>query len=204
MARRSDHTRDELQQMALAAAEQLLDEQGVAALSTRKVAAAIGYSAGALYLVFRNLDDLCWQINARTLAALQAQLDSLPRYDASRPCLRAYAHSYLNFARGYPHRWALLFEHSAPEGSDAPEWLHSAIERLFERLEARLLDAVPAVSQEEVTLGARTLWSAVHGVTQLTLRDKLFLGRESGPEAMIDNLVDCYLDGWLARAGGAQ
>lgn len=203
MARRSDHTREELQLMALEAAEHLLDKQGIGALSTRKVASAIGYSAGALYLVFKNLDDLCWQINARTLAALQSQLDALPHGEAADVCLRAYAHCYLDFARQWPHRWALLFEHSAPEGDDAPAWLNCAIQQLFERLEARLSEIGPSRERAAVQLGSRTLWSAVHGITQLTLRDKLFLAGTAGPEAMVDNLVNCYLDGWQSDARGA-
>ena len=58
MARRSDHSREELREMALAATEEIIDQQGLAGLTARKVAAGIGYTVGTLYLVFRNLDDL--------------------------------------------------------------------------------------------------------------------------------------------------
>ena len=53
MARRSDHSREELREMAITAAEQIVVEQGYEGLSARKVAAAIGYTVGTLYLVFR-------------------------------------------------------------------------------------------------------------------------------------------------------
>lgn len=70
MARRSDHSRDELREMALTAAEQIVLENGYESLSARKVASAIGYTVGTLYLVFENLDDLVLQVNARTLDRL--------------------------------------------------------------------------------------------------------------------------------------
>ena len=116
MARRSDHSREELQEMALTAAETLLDEHGGAALSTRKVAAAIGYSVGALYLSFKNLDDLCWQINARTLCGLMNALDQQVDAPNPRERLKGYASAYLSYAQQWSHRWALLFDHSPVKG----------------------------------------------------------------------------------------
>ena len=63
MGRRNEHSRAELREIALQAAEHLVAEGGLAALSTRKVAAHIGYTVGSLYLVFHNLDDLIIQMN---------------------------------------------------------------------------------------------------------------------------------------------
>ena len=74
MARRSDHSREELREMALSAAEQIVVEQGYEGLSARKVASAIGYTVGTLYLVFENIDDLILNINARTLDRLHAKM----------------------------------------------------------------------------------------------------------------------------------
>lgn len=74
MGRRNEHTREELREIALQAAEQLVAEHGLAGLSTRKVVGRIGYTVGSLYMVFRNLDDLIAQMNERTLETLQARL----------------------------------------------------------------------------------------------------------------------------------
>ena len=196
MARRSDHSREELQEMALTAAETLLDEHGGAALSTRKVAAAIGYSVGALYLSFKNLDDLCWQINARTLCGLMNALDQQVDAPNPRERLKGYASAYLSYAQQWSHRWALLFDHSSSEGDEAPEWLQATIAELFTRIEADLAELHPEETPEDITLAARTLWSSVHGITQLKLRDKLFFGGESAAQQMTDSLIDRYLDGW--------
>lgn len=200
MARRSDHTREELQEMALIAAETLLDEQGGAALSTRKVASAIGYSVGSLYLVFKNLDDLCWQINARTLEGLMQTLEQQSADQSPRDRLKAYANAYLDYAREWSHRWALLFDHSTDEG-DAPEWLQDKIATLFGRVEVDLAELYPDETPEDITLAARTLWGGVHGITQLKMRDKLFFGGDSAAQLMTDSLIDRYLDGWAYTKG---
>ena len=74
MGRRSDHSRDELYVMALDAAESIVREDGFPALTARKVAARIGYTAGTLYNIFRNQDDLIIHLNARTLGRLDAEM----------------------------------------------------------------------------------------------------------------------------------
>lgn len=203
MARRSDHTREELQEMALTAAETLLDEQGSAALSTRKVASAIGYSVGSLYLIFKNLDDLCWQINARTLDGLTQALEQQSADQPPRDRLKAYANTYLNYARDWSHRWALLFDHSTDEG-EAPEWLQEKIAVLFGRVEIDLAELYPNETPEDITLAARTLWGSVHGITQLKMRDKLFFGGASAAQLMTDSLIDRYLDGWSQTKGNGE
>ena len=45
-------------------AERIVAEHGHSGLSARKVASAIGYTVGTLYLVFDNLDDLVLQVRA--------------------------------------------------------------------------------------------------------------------------------------------
>ncbi|UTW12519.1 TetR/AcrR family transcriptional regulator [Marinobacterium rhizophilum] len=195
MARRREHSRETLAELALCAAERLLDEQGIAELSTRRIAADIGYSAATLYSVFDNLDDLCWQLNARTLAQLLAQLDALGEMPP-REALKAYALCYVAFAARWPERWSLLFEHRTPETLQVPAWLNASIERLFLQIEGRLAELVPEASASERALTARTLWSGVHGVAVLQLRGKLFLPPQGKQEQMLTTLVDYHLDGW--------
>ena len=61
MGRRADHSRDELFKMAVEAATKIVAKQGVRMLSTRRIAARMGYSAGTLYQLFDNRRILCPQ-----------------------------------------------------------------------------------------------------------------------------------------------
>lgn len=194
MARRSDHSREELQEMALEAAERILDTQGEAALSARKVATEIGYSAGALYLVFQNRDDLCWQLNGRTLQKLLTALEHVNCEDPIE-CLKQFAEIYLTFATVWTPRWSLLFEHRSADEVEAPQWLSNRIDELFRKLEQPLAQCFPQLDQAAISQMARTLWGGVHGVTILSLRDKLFLNQQADPRQMLDDLVETYVRG---------
>ncbi|GGO79432.1 hypothetical protein GCM10011348_13680 [Marinobacterium nitratireducens] len=200
MARPREHSAEELRELALSAAGRLLDEQGIEALSARRIAAAIGYSAATLYSVFRNLDDLCWHLNAQTLGQLHAALGAVGGSEP-RAQLHAYAAAYVAFARAQPQRWSLLFEHRTSPGVDIPDWLGASIERLFERVEAPLRALAPAASEADIRLQARTLWGSVHGLAVLQQRGKLFLSGDQASLRMLPTLVDQYLDGWLSARG---
>ena len=102
--------------MALTAAEAIIADQGFPALSARKVAGAIGYTVGTLYLVFENLDDLILQVNGRTLDRLHRQIieDQSDDADAQARLLQL-GHSYIRFADAEPHAWKMIFEHRLGE-----------------------------------------------------------------------------------------
>src|SRR5512134_263577 len=110
MARRSDHSRDEMREMSLNATEEIVAREGYAALSTRRVAAAIGYTVGTLYLVFRNFDELILQVNARTLDALSARLLEAAGAAEGVPRALALGRAYLRFATERPRLWRMVFE----------------------------------------------------------------------------------------------
>ncbi len=88
MGRRNEHSRDELRALALRAAGEIVAEGdgkgGVGALSMREVARRIGYTVGALYIVFENLDDLIVQLNEQTVIELRAALERI-RGRANQP-----------------------------------------------------------------------------------------------------------------------
>ena len=67
MGRRSDHSRDEIRNMAIDASAKIVETEGFKSLTARKVASKIGYTVGTLYHVFRNFDDLVIHMNARTI-----------------------------------------------------------------------------------------------------------------------------------------
>jgi AcrR family transcriptional regulator len=62
MARRSEHTQEQIKELILTAAETIIVKQGVAALTVRKIAQEIGYTVGSIYMVFANMQDLMMHI----------------------------------------------------------------------------------------------------------------------------------------------
>ncbi|MCG6862018.1 MAG: TetR/AcrR family transcriptional regulator [Chromatiaceae bacterium] len=197
MARRSDHSREEIREMALEAAERIIDEQGYAALTARKVAAGIGYTVGTLYLVFQNLDDLVLQVNGRTLDALHARLTTAAEdCGDGAACVLALGHAYLAFAHANRNRWGTLFEHNLPPGREVPDGYRAKVAANFELVEAQLRQAAPHRFPDEIQEAARALWSGVHGVCILGLTERLGILGSGTLETLVESLVGNYLRGF--------
>jgi AcrR family transcriptional regulator len=200
VARRSDHSREELREMAVTAAEHIVVDQGYEGLSARKVAAAIGYTVGTLYLVFENLDDLVLHVNARTLDRLHARLSETQAQcvDAS-DCLLQLGQVYIRFADEDPHRWAMVFEHRFPEGQVVPAWYQEKIARMFALVEAGLEPLSEQHTHAEITQASRALWGGVHGICILALAGNLGVAGVDSVQELTKTLITTYLKGFAAN-----
>ena len=201
MGRRNQHSREQQQDMAITAAELLIVREGMAGLSMRKVAQAIGYTVGNLYLLFANQDVLLAAVNERTgdavYAALRDGVDSEP--DAARKP-HALAAAYIAFGQRHPHRWRLLFEHSLPAEATRPQAVELRIGRLYELVESTLVQAVATLPEGERRLAATVLWSSVHGLCVLAVTRKLRWSGNTDARRYSDYLVDRYLAGLKLHA----
>lgn len=199
MARRNDHSREQLHQLALSATLGIIAEQGLAGVSMRKVAAVMGYSAGSLYSVFTNLDDLLLQANRLTLEQLSAHLSRVESYPQAEAQIQALAQAYWEFAQQYPLLWRAIFEH-IPVTYSAPDWHQQQISQLFRQIEAPLARLMPAQSPEQVAYAARALWSGVQGICFLAMTDKLAVVNAPTTESLLRFLVQTFLAGLAQTA----
>ncbi|MCU7853268.1 MAG: TetR/AcrR family transcriptional regulator [Candidatus Thiodiazotropha sp. (ex Monitilora ramsayi)] len=200
MSRRSDHSREEIREMALAAAETIASEQGYTGLSARKVASAIGYTVGTLYLVFDNLDDLILQVNGRTLDHLHAQMvKEQNQHQDARERLLQLGHTYIRFADEDPHRWEMIFEHHLPEDHETPKWFLEKVARMFLLVETGLEPLAKQHSPQEITQAARALWGGVHGICILAVTRKLDVVGVDSVQDLSQSLMDNYLRGFTGH-----
>lgn len=92
------------------AATQIIDEEGVEAVSARRVAELAGYSYATIYNYFKDLNDLLWHcvpeyINRLTDLVDPKKLSSLTGADKLRQACRAYAQFFLD----HPHSFRFMF-----------------------------------------------------------------------------------------------
>lgn len=202
MARRSDHSREEIRQMALEAAENIVVEKGLEGLSARKVAKAIGYTVGTLYLVFENIDDLILQINARTLDRLYADMaETQTTARDGRDRLLQLGEVYIRFADGDSHRWSMIFEHRLAEGRELPDWYREKIARMFTIVEEALMPLADGRPRKEVAQAARVIWGGVHGVCILAVGNRLGIAGVDSVQDLTKSLISNYLAGFTGSAG---
>jgi AcrR family transcriptional regulator len=197
MGRRSDHSREELLEMAVAAATKIVAKQGLKRLSTRLIAARMGYSAGTLYQLFDNLDDIILHVNARTLEGLSAACRDVDFAAGPEASLYELARRYIDYTGRNPNLWAAVFEHSLPRGRTAPKWYAEKSGMLLEFGERAI---TPLFGPDEETARrheANVLWAGLYGIGSLATTGKLPASEE--PELMALSLIRNYLVGLRER-----
>ena len=199
MARRSEHSLEEIKAMVLDAAETIVIEEGFSALKARNIAREIGYTVGSIYMVFTNMADLILHINARTLDAIAAQLEQAQDGSAEES-IETLTLTYLSYARQHFDRWRTVFDYRRLDSAEIPGWYQEKIDSVFAPVEARFAQLTPELTDADRRRAARALWCGVHGICVLSLTEPQTKADIKEIEATIVLLVRNFMRGWVAHA----
>ncbi|MDA7946128.1 MAG: TetR/AcrR family transcriptional regulator [Hyphomicrobiaceae bacterium] len=193
MARRSDHTREELTRMALDAAHAITADEGLRGLRARQIARDIGYTIGTLYNLFEDFDDLILHMNGETLDALYRTCSEVELKGDPTEDLEALADRYLEFTRGHQQQWSAVFEHTLPRGRAVPDWYSEKVAKLME-LEARALAPLfPGGNPDRIAHHARVLWTSLFGMALVESAERLPEGETA--RSLVRSLIGTYVAG---------
>jgi AcrR family transcriptional regulator len=167
--------REKLRCELILAAERSIGAKGLAGLKTRELARDIGCANGAVYNLVEDMDELILLVGSRTLERLDA---SLTAAESDGPAsagetLARIAVAYCDFAADNLELWRALFEHRMAPGKPIPEWAIEQQMELFRHIYRPLATLFPKRSAAELSVTARSLFSAVHGMVALGLEQKL-------------------------------
>jgi len=186
------------------AAQGLLETEGAAALSLRRVAKEAGVSHTAPYRHFRDKHALLEAVAASGFRALEARLaviaDRAPS-DSRRQILLA-CRAYVAETMAYPARTHLMFGGFLDPSRRSAE-LAAAIEESFSQFVATIRRGEGTLYRDLTTRDlVLALWSATHGLALLAAGGQLRgLAQADEPENLAERLVELLLAG-LARDEG--
>lgn len=204
MARRNDHSREELRSMMLDSAIRIAGTEGFEALTARRLARDVGYAVGTIYNVFKTMDDLYLEVNGHTLDALYGLMEKTVAENKSKPPadqMKALAASYIKFTRDEAPYWRMLFGQRLPPGHDLPEWYAGKVEKLFEPLAGTLAALYGPQDKERIRKATKVLWASVHGMCVLQDTGKVDLTLDGED---IQELADFLVDNFTAQHQSAQ
>ena len=195
MARRSDHTRDELKRLMILSAKQIIAEQGLSGLSARELADRVGYSAGTIYNIFDNLNEIILSVEAEVLEALEQQLSAIPNDIPPRQQLHAFADQYIKFISEHYNLWYLLCEQNTTSGKSLPDWYTEKLNSLVTILENMLESFFNETDADNCQKAARVFWATLHGIILLSGHGKLSVISPDETNDSIELLVTTYVAG---------
>jgi len=187
MARRSEHSLEEIKLMVLDAAEEIVQKEGFSALKIRRIVADIGYTVGSVYMVFANMDDLHVQLKTRTLLSLLHACESAHDIDS-------LAQEYVLFVQRERGVWGMLFTHQSEKILAADKDYELAQIALSHCLVQYLQRLNPMRDESEVYQASEALMLAIQGGCLPFLWEK---GVERKTiEGRLSLLLVSFLRGW--------
>lgn len=197
MARRSDHSREELRALALDATERLLSdsEVGVERVSARVIAKEIGYSAGTLYNIFESFDELLIQVAARTLERMLKEANAAVEFGDPRRSLMQLANFYYRFTRENDPAWQLVVRYQFQGAKRLPIWYLARVNRVLVTVERAIAPLFDDSRRRDRRQSALTLWSSMQGICTTARSAPRVEDAEAMVRTLSQDLVDHYVAG---------
>lgn len=184
-----------LRSALIAAAFTILDEEGVDAVSIRKVARIAGVAHSAPVNHFKDKRALLTALAIDVFMDLASTvLSALEQVDGSLPQkVHALGQAVLEFAQHYPHRYRLLWRGDSLMNEDVD--LQRAMNTIYDPL-IELLSGSTVTVNESVESQAITLWSMLHGYVIMRL-DGILVAKndENSGEDRLSAMINLYLRG---------
>jgi AcrR family transcriptional regulator len=170
----------------------MLIQEGYEAFSMRKLARAVGYSPGAIYLYFETKEELLESLVEDAFDTLLEILDDIGDLEDTVQSLRSKLRAYIDFGLRFPGHYHLAFVRRPTDlGVTRETRPHGAFDVLRNSVH-RCIQA-GRFSSHDVEVTSQVLWATIHGITSLliTLPKFPWVDRES----LIDEVVDNALRG---------
>ena len=191
-----------LRQEILDAARDILVREGYDGLSMRKVARRIDYSPTAIYLHFKDRDDLVFCVCEQLMGGLAKELEQVAdRHADPLVALKKGLRRYVEFGLKHPQHYQATF--GIPHGHDAekdaryqePGTLAMQTFGFLPRLVGECVKQ-KKLAKVDVRTASCALWAGVHGITSLLIVMPNF--NWGDPDKVVDQLVTMLVDGLRA------
>jgi AcrR family transcriptional regulator len=194
----------------LAAARDMFVTQGFEAVSLRKIAESIGYTAPALYTHFRDKADILSEICRQDFDSLAEHFNRLAKIESPVERIYQIGMTYIRFAKAYPNHYRLMFmtpdlsrlappteedlQHFDDPDHDAYAFLRRAVSEAMER-------GLFRAGLDDADLLTQTLWAGVHGVAAIEVTHSHCPWLELSPlDRRAETICEAVLRGLLSEA----
>lgn len=178
---RKEREKIEMREMILEAATAMFLEEGYEKSSIRNIAEKIEYSPATIYLYFKDKDELFHAIHDLGFQKMLKQMEKLKKIESPLTRLRELGATYIDFALKNPEYYDLMFIMRAPMKAikqmkeELACWAYG--ETTFEFLQKTVAECIEKklIKSTDMHLVSMNMWSLVHGMVSLYIRDRFLI-----------------------------
>lgn len=192
---RKERDRVDMKELILNSAHQLFIDKGFDEVSIRNIAEAIEYSPATIYLYFKDKNEIFHALHGEAFKVFNQFVADVFTIKDPFKRLVAMGEKYMEFTFKYPKYYTIMFIAEAPmqcdQGSEG--WIEGS--RALEALEGIVADCMKEglLKKQPIKPMAFTIWSYMHGMCSLVLRDRMKHYTEEEREGMIDKSFKIFI-----------
>jgi AcrR family transcriptional regulator len=195
IAERKEREKQEMKDQILQAAMDLFIEEGYEKASIRKIADRIEYSPATIYLYFKDKDEIFHAVHEKGFEIFFERMEETAVIPDPFQRLKKLGEIYLNFAFENPQLYDLMFIMWGPMDAmkDGTHW-HCGV-KAHDGLKQMVRDCIETgkMKSTDVDITAMSIWSFVHGVASLRIRNRFRMCTPEELETMIPASLDMML-----------
>jgi AcrR family transcriptional regulator len=191
---RKERDRQEMRETILNSAHQLFVDKGFEDVSIRNIAEAIEYSPATIYLYFKDKNEIFYALHGEAFKKFNEFLAPLATIKDPFKRLIKMGEKYMEFAFHSPKYYDIMFIMQAPMDCDknSEEWkegesAHCQLENLVKECQGN-----GYFKNKEYKTLSFLIWSTMHGMCSLALRDRMKVYEESERTKMLEKSFKMY------------
>lgn len=195
---RKEREKEEMRHKILDAARRLFLELGYEKTTIRGIADAIEYSPATIYLYYKDKNELLFALHEVAFIKMMQELSAISSIADPFEQLVAMGKQYIKFAIENPELYDLMFIMTAPmetlacrdelweDGMKSFCLLQSVIEK---NVGAGYFEA--NINIENLAL---TIWSYIHGLVTIYLKNRMSMFQDDNPITRIDSSFELFIN----------
>jgi AcrR family transcriptional regulator len=189
---RKERGKRDVRKRILETAMKLFLEEGFEKVTIRRIAEAIEYSPAAIYLHFKDKDEILYALHSEGFDALYEQQMAILSIKDPLKRLRRHGEIYLTFALDKPEYYDLMFIMKNPAKKIKEQKAWDVGLRSYEFLRNNVQDCIEAgvLPMADVDVATFSLWAHVHGIASLIIRGRCIMFPEDHLKAIAKGAID--------------
>ena len=185
---RKERDRQEMREAILESAHQLFVDKGFDDVSIRNIAEAIEYSPATIYLYFKDKNEIFYALHGEAFKKFNDFMSVLATIKDPFKRLIKMGELYMEFAFKFPKYYDIMFIMQSPMDCDknSDDWKEG------ESAHCQLENVVKDCQQngyfkdKDFKTLSFLIWSTMHGMCSLALRDRMKIYEEAERSKMLD------------------
>lgn len=191
----------EMRERILGTAMKLFLKEGFERVTIRAIAREIEYSPATIYLYFKDKNEILYALAAMGFEKLDEHQQELRAIKDPWKRLRQRGEIYFSFALKNPEYFDLMFLMRVPEKQLEEKKKWELGMQSYEMLKKDVSDCMQAgyLIKTDADVAAFSVWSFVHGVASLIIRDRAIMVSKKQIPSLIENVFDYMLHSLLKK-----